>query len=117
MTDKEMITVSKNRVVSLRYKMFNGRGELLENSMEGSPISYLHGTNGIQSILQEQLEGLSAGARKSVLLAKDSGLTDDDFSFDVIIDEVRDALPEELLLGYPVLPPAAACGDDCGCYT
>jgi hypothetical protein len=116
MTGRDMIAVSKDKVVSLRYRMFNGRGELLEDSMEGAPISYLHGSDGIQPILQVQLEGLVAGSRRSVALAKDTGLTDDDFSFDVIVDEVREALPEELLLGYPVLPPAAACGEDCGCY-
>ncbi len=115
MNDEGLITISKDRVVSLRYIMFNGRGEVLENSMEGSPISYLQGSNGIQLLLQRQLEGLTTGSRKSIVLAKDTGLTDDDFSFEVIIDEVREALPEELLLGYPVLPPAA-CGEDCGCY-
>jgi FKBP-type peptidyl-prolyl cis-trans isomerase SlyD len=111
------ITILKDRVVSLRYIMFNGRGEVLENSMEGAPISYLHGSDGIQLILQAQLEGLVTGSRKSVVLAKDAGLTDDDFSFEVIIDEVREALPEELLLGYPTLSPAPACGEDCRCYT
>ncbi|MDR3715043.1 MAG: hypothetical protein P4L51_19690 [Puia sp.] len=112
-----MIPVSSNTVVSLRYIMFNGRGEVLENTMKGAPVSYLHGSGGIQPLLQAQLEGLFVGARKSVSLARDSGLTDDDYSFEVIIDEVRGALPEELLLGYPILPPAPACGEDCGCYT
>ena len=111
-----MMQVITNSVVAFRYIMKNGRGEVLENSLETLPTLYLHGSQGIQPYLQNQLEGLSPGDRKNIFLWKSSGLTDDAFSFEVIIDGVRDASPEEIILGYPVQVMAEKCGEDCACY-
>jgi FKBP-type peptidyl-prolyl cis-trans isomerase SlyD len=111
-----MTTVAKNSVVSMRYIMKNSNGEILENTMHSLPISYLHGTESILSLLQEQLEGLKAGDKKIVYLNSVSGLTAEDFVFEVIIDQVRVALEEEILLGYPVEVNVQACEADCDCY-
>ena len=111
-----MIPVKNNSVVALRYIMKNSRGEVLENSMNASPTVYLHGSTGIQLYLQNQLAGLVAGDRRKVYLGKSSGLSDDDYSFEVIIDGVRDALPEEVMLGYPVQVMVEKCEEDCECY-
>jgi len=111
-----MICISKNKIVSIRYVMKDSRNEVIENTMNDSPVSYLHGSGGIQPLLQNQLEGLKAGDKKTVYLKADSGLTNDDFIFEVIIDEVRDALTEELLLGYPVKLSVPKCEADCVCY-
>lgn len=100
----------------MRYVMRNASGEVLENTMHGMPISYLHGTGAILLLLQEQLEGLEAGDKKTVHLKATSGFTNEDFSFDVIIDQVRAALEEEIVLGYPVEVNVAACEADCECY-
>ena len=112
-----MITVAKNSVVSMRYCMKNNKGEILENTMNGYPISYLHGAAGILSLLQEQLEGLKAGDKKNVYLNSAAGLTEEDFVFEVIIDQVRAAMEEEILLGYPVAVNVKACEADCDCYS
>lgn len=111
-----MIPVTKNSVVSIRYIMKNGAGEVLENTLNSEQVSYLHGSAGIQPLLQAQLEGLKAGDKKKVYLSEASGLTDEDFIFEVIIDEVRTALEEEILLGYPVKLSVAKCEADCDCY-
>lgn len=111
-----MMQVAKNTVVSIRYVMRNSKGEILEDTLKAAPTNYLHGSDGIQHLLQVQLEGLEAGASKLVYLFKESGLTDDDFTFEVIIDDVRQALPEELVLGYPVIINTTVCDDDCECY-
>lgn len=108
--------IAKNSVVSIRYIMKNGKEEILENTMDGMPVNYLHGSTGIQPLLQEQLEGLAEGNKKKVYLPAASGLTAEDFVFEVIIDRVRAALQEEILLGYPVEVNAAKCEDDCECY-
>jgi len=84
--------------------------------MNQNPVSYLHGSSGILPLLQEQLEGLKTGDKKIVYLDAESGLTSDDFIFEVIIDEVHTALKEELLLGYPVKIDVAKCEADCDCY-
>ena len=111
-----MTGITKNRVAAFRYIMRNGKEEVLENTLEGMATTYLHGSNGIQEHLQSQLEGLKVGDKKMVYLSKSSGLTADDFTFEVIIDQVREALPEELVLGYPVQLDSLKCEDDCDCY-
>ncbi len=107
--------IETNCVVALRYIMRNSKGETLENTIQSSPVNYLHGSAGILPLLQKQLEGLERGDKKKVQLSKESG-ADDNFSFDVIIDEVRAAFPEEIILGYPLQVTINTCGDDCDCY-
>jgi len=111
-----MMNIAKDTVVAMRYIMRNSTGIVLEDTMHAAPVNYLHGSGGIQPLLQVQLEGLKAGDQKMVYLLKENGLADDDFSFEVIIDSVRVALPEEVLLGYPVKIDMGKCGKDCNCY-
>ena len=108
-----MMVVANDMVITIRYIMKNGRGEVLEDRMAAG-TSYLHGSTAILPLLQQQLEGLQPGDKKQVCLLKESGLTEEDFVFDVVIDQLRPALPEEVLLGYPVL---SECDEDCICYT
>jgi len=110
-----MHCVDKDMVVALRYIMRNGKGDVLEDTLQSSPVNYLHGSGGILSMLQQQLKGLKTGDKKKVHLFKGNE-ADDDFEFDVIIDDVRAALPEEIILGYPVQITTTICDDDCNCY-
>lgn len=112
-----MMAITEDTVVALRYVMRNSRGDILEDTMNADPVNYLHGTQGIQPLLQAQLEGLYAGDKKQVHLLKENSLANDNFTFDVVIDDVRAALNEELLLGYPVKITTAACTDGCACYS
>lgn len=111
-----MFCISHNRVVALRYVMRNGKGDVLEDNMQQQPVNYLQGSTGILPILQKQLEGLKAGDKKRVYLFKENSDADDDFEFDVIIDDVREALPEEIVLGYPIKITTTICTDECVCY-
>jgi FKBP-type peptidyl-prolyl cis-trans isomerase SlyD len=113
---KPSMHIEKNCVVSIRYIMKNSADEELENTMNALPVMYLHGATGILPLLQVQLEGLKTGDKKLVYLKAASGLTSEDFIFDVTVDEVRPALQEEILLGYPVKLNASECGADCSCY-
>ena len=108
--------IANNSVVSIRYIMKNSKEEVLENTMNNDPVNYLHGSTGILPLLQAQLEGLKTGDKKVVYLAAASGLTNEDFIFEVIIDEVRAALKEEVLLGYPVKINVTKCEAACDCY-
>ncbi len=56
-----MMIVTKNIVVVFRYIMKNSKGQVIENTIEGSPKCYLHGSSGIQPSLQVQFEGLKVG--------------------------------------------------------
>jgi FKBP-type peptidyl-prolyl cis-trans isomerase SlyD len=109
--------IAKNSVVSLRYIMKASSGEVLENTLNNDPVSYLHGSTGILPALQAQLEGLKTGDKKMVYLTTVSELTNEDFIFEVIVDDVREALKEEILLGYPVKQNVAKCEADCECYS
>lgn len=108
--------VTKHTVVSIRYIMKNSKGDALENTMNNDPVSYLHGSNTILALLQTQLEGMKTGDKKTVYLNAESGHTAEDFIFDVIIDNVRNAMEEEILLGYPVTTTVSKCEVDCDCY-
>lgn len=110
------LLVDKDMVVALRYIMRNRNGDVLEDTMQSTPVNYLHGSTGILLMLQQQLEGLKAGDKKKVYLFKDGSEANDDFEFDVIIDDVRAALSEEIILGYPVQIATVICEDDCECY-
>ncbi|MEO7046334.1 MAG: hypothetical protein ABI091_13575 [Ferruginibacter sp.] len=111
-----MMAVAKNIVVVFRYIMKNSKGQVIENTIEGSPKCYLHGSSGIQPSFQVQFEGLKVGDTKVIYLKKESGVSNDDFTFNIIIDKLRPALEEELMLGYPVMIDKMLCNEDCICY-
>ena len=92
--------IRENKIVRIRYTMKNGRGEVLENKS----ITYLHGSSAISAILQSQLQGLRPGEQKRVFLKKGQEEADDDFTFDIIVDAIREATSEEQKRGAPVTP-------------
>lgn len=110
------MTISKDMVVAIRYVMSDSKGNILEDTTSSVPTRYLHGSGAILTTLQDQLEGLQQGDHKKVLLAESSGLCNDDYFFDVIIDSIRPALEKEIILGYPLEESLADCGDDCECH-
>ncbi len=104
--------IQNQTVVSLRYIMKNAAGEILEDNMGAAPVQYLHGSGKILPSLESSLHGLKAGDRKVVSLKTGEDLTTD-FTFDVIVDDVRMASEDEILCGEP--GKAAACGPECNC--
>ena len=103
-------------VVSFRYIMRDGIGNVLEDTSSGVPTRYLHGTVSILPFLQDQMEGLKQGDSKKVILLQSSGHSHADYFFDVVIESVRQANENELMLGYPLEDIPDDCGDDCECY-
>lgn len=53
--------VGPNCVVSIYYTLTNDQGEVMDQSPEGQPLSYLHGTSGIIPGLEKELTGKVAG--------------------------------------------------------
>lgn len=88
--------IEKDSIVTLKYTMRNGRGEVLEDRT----TTYIHGSAEISLFLQEQLEGLEAGQQKKVFLNKGQESADDDFTFDIVIEGVRRAMQIHLLSGF-----------------
>lgn len=109
--------ISEHTVVSMRFKMKNSRGEVLENIMEGPPIHYLHGSGTILPALEAELNGLKAGDGKAIFISKDQGYDgiDDEFNVEVIIDAVRRATEKELMEGLSPQVKDEYCGPNCRC--
>lgn len=88
------------KIITLHYIMRNGRGEQLEEET----TSFLFGSAAISSHLQSQLTELRTGHRQTIILPKGVESADDDFHFEVTIQAVRDATPDEIRLDR-FLPP------------
>ncbi len=110
-----MIAIGKNKMVSIRYVLKNSSGDILEDTMSQSAVSYLHGLMSIDVGLQLQLEGLRAGEEKTIYLSRNQTQADDCFIFDVIIDDIRTASEYEILQGFPVKEETLTCGPNCNC--
>jgi FKBP-type peptidyl-prolyl cis-trans isomerase SlyD len=61
------MTISKGKVVTLKYLLQNETGEELDRSEDGEPLTYLHGVGQIVPGLESQLEGLKIGDKRSKL--------------------------------------------------
>ncbi len=107
--------VQNQTVVSLRYVMKNAAGEILEDNMHTTPVQYVHGSGKILSSLESSLHGLETGDEKVVTLKTGDAPGIEDFTFDVIIDDVREASKDEILHGEPVKEKIAVCGPGCNC--
>jgi G3E family GTPase len=94
MTGKDLI--GKDTIVTLKYTMKNGRGEILDNRR----TTYLQGSSDISPTLQAQLQGLRAGDHRQIILNKGVEDADDDFTFDIVIESVRQAMQIHLLSGF-----------------
>ena len=110
--------VADNTVVSIRYKMLNSKGEVLENNLDNSPVQYLHGAGNIMSALEADLEGLKTGDNKKIVIARTGNFAnmDDDFTCEVVVDAIRPATQEEIKQGSPQkLNEVENCGPNCCC--
>lgn len=113
------MSVGENTVVSIRYQMKNGKGEILETNLAGPPVLYLHGAEHMPAFTAK-LSGREPGSVTSLYLlqADNPEMLDDDFTFDVIIDGVRPATEEELKTGKAISPAGenkVFCAPGCFC--
>jgi len=102
--------IAEKTVVSLRYIMTNKEGELLENTLSGPPVQYLHGSGKILPQLESLLTGLRTGDQKKIRVE-----VPDTFYFDVQIDDIRMATEDEILSGNPTMTDNNCCGPGCDC--
>jgi len=111
-----LMKIEDKTVVSIRYKMENSRGEVLEDILDGLPINYLHGHGTIFPSLEAELKGLNEGEEKQIFLSKETGYQDldDEFHIWVVVDKVRYASDEELEKGLNPVLSDGYCGPE-GC--
>jgi FKBP-type peptidyl-prolyl cis-trans isomerase SlyD len=65
-------TVTDGQVVSMEYTL-RVDGNVVDSSVGGDPLEYLHGTGNIIPGLERELEGMSVGESKSVVVAPADG--------------------------------------------
>ncbi len=109
--------IEDNTMVSLRYLVKNKHGDVIDNIMDNKPIEYLHGAGKILPELEEAVKGLKTGDKKSIIIENQvmANITEQLF-IDVVIDDVRAALPEELLIAKPIQKADDnGCGEGCCC--
>jgi FKBP-type peptidyl-prolyl cis-trans isomerase SlyD len=70
--------VSKDSVVSLEYRLHLGDGQVVDESEPGQPLAYMHGRGQIVPGLEGQLEGMSAGESKKVVVPPSQGYGEHD---------------------------------------
>ncbi len=70
--------VSKDSVVSVEYRLHLGDGEVIDESEPGQPLAYMHGRGQIVPGLEGQLEGMSAGESKKVVVVPSQGYGEHD---------------------------------------
>jgi FKBP-type peptidyl-prolyl cis-trans isomerase SlyD len=87
------MTIEKNRVVSIDYRLVDDEGELIDSSEGGEPLVYLHGNGNIIAGLERHLEGRQSGDSLSCVInpADGYGERDDSLVFTVGKDEFEDA--------------------------
>lgn len=111
------MNIAHNTLVAIRFRMTNSQGDVLEDTLTGEPVRYIHGAGTILPKLETELLGCQAGDRRNIYLDKDPALgLDEDFRLDVVIDSVRLATEAELQAGGQVQSTKPnECGPGCCC--
>lgn len=88
--------VAKNTVVSLQYELSDTDGNLIEKT--DAPIEYLHGGfSGIFPLVEQALDGKSAGDSCRVRLEPDDAFGD--YDAELVHVESRDKFPQDVKVG------------------
>jgi FKBP-type peptidyl-prolyl cis-trans isomerase SlyD len=64
---------AENSVVSMHYTLTNNKGEVLDSSQGGDPLTYLHGSGNIIPGLEKALTGKQAGDKLQVTVEPAEG--------------------------------------------
>ena len=68
--------IGQNSVVSIQYTLTHDSGEIMDQSLEGQPLVYLHGAAGIIPGLENELTGKTAGADFKVTIKPEEAYGD-----------------------------------------
>ncbi len=72
--------ISKDRVVTIEYKMVDERGEVIDSTDDGTPLSFIQGRADVLPAIEKQLEGLQTGERITFTLDPAEGYGERDES-------------------------------------
>lgn len=63
------MTIAENKVATIHYTLKNDKGVLIESSVGGEPLSYIHGIGNLIPGLESVLTGKKSGDKVSVTVA------------------------------------------------
>ncbi len=92
---KEM-KVSRDKMVVIEYTLRLSSGEVADSSERGSPLEFIFGTGDLISSVEQELEGLEAGADKEFVISPQDGYGERDPA--MVIDIPTDRFPKEIQL-------------------
>jgi FKBP-type peptidyl-prolyl cis-trans isomerase SlyD len=92
------MTVAKDKIVSIDYKLTGTEGQVLDTSEGREPLAYLHGAGNIIPGLEQALEGKNAGEEVSVTIPPEQAYGNRD---ERLVQEV----PRTAFEGAPNLAP------------
>ena len=94
--------VSKDMIVSLDYVLTLDNGEEIDRSDENAPLEYLHGHGNIIPGLENELQGLTTGDEKNVVVQPEHGYGER--NPESIAEYPRNAFPDtvKLEVGEPI---------------
>ncbi len=72
-TQDIMTKIIKDSVVGFTYVLKDSEGIVLDESSDSEPLEYLHGHQNIISGLESELEGLSIGDKKDIIIQPQDG--------------------------------------------
>ena len=83
-------------LVKLRYRLFDGEGELVEASEEADPLEYTHGSGELPPGIEQALEGKREGEQVRVTLQADEAFGP--FDPALIVSVPRTEIPADVEL-------------------
>ncbi len=70
---ESLLSIDENRVVSLHYQLSNGFGEIIDSSLGGLPLVYMHNTNALLPSLERELTGAYKGDNLDIVIYPEDG--------------------------------------------
>ncbi len=90
--------IAQDKVVLIHYTLTNDKGEVVDSSSGGAPLSYLHGKGNIIPGLEKALEGKQAGDKLDVKVAPAEGYGERD-------DQLVQQVPRRAFAGVQDVQP------------
>ncbi|MEO0144827.1 MAG: peptidylprolyl isomerase [candidate division WOR-3 bacterium] len=87
-----MDKITKDKVVEIEYSLYDENGQLIESS---ESFKYLHGHNNIIIGLEEELEGLSVGDEKEIVVPPEKAYGNYNF-------EAIQSIPMDVFEGFDI---------------
>lgn len=90
--------IAQNSVVSMHYTLKDDQGNILDSSVNASPLVYLHGAGNIIPGLENALIGKQSGDTLDVRVAPEEG-------YGLKIDDLIQEVPREMFQGVDTIEP------------